>query len=132
MDVYLTPDARRSLEALTLLGGGRGYLMGHRRGPRFIVEALVPAAGRRPLSGNDVRALDRVFGGPVLGFFAAGSGRSAAKKEALRPFGCGRIFLEARRGGGTGLSLEAFSVEFRGGFILAPLPVAPSRTRRRS
>jgi hypothetical protein len=130
MDAYLTVEARRSLEALALLGGARGYLVGHRRGPRFVVEALVPAAGGRPFSGADLRALDRVFGSTAIGFFAAGPGRSAAKKEALRPFGCGKLFLEARLEGRKGLVLKAFSVEYDGEFALSPVPIASPGGRK--
>ncbi|HEX2695303.1 MAG TPA: hypothetical protein VHP61_06085 [Acidobacteriota bacterium] len=130
MDAYLTIEARRSLEALALLGGARGYLVGHRRGPRFVVEALVPAAGGRPFSGADLRALDRVFGGTAIGFFAAGPGRSAAKKEALRPFGCGKLFLEARLEGRKALVLKAFSVEYAGEFALSPVPIAAPGGRK--
>lgn len=124
MDAYLTAEARRALEALALLGGARGYLVGHRRGPRFIVESLVPAAGGRSFSGADVRALDALFGGAVIGFFAVGPGRSDAKKGLLRPFGCGRLFLEARRSARNGLALKAFFVDYDGAFGLSPIPVA--------
>ncbi len=119
------------LEALALLGGARGYLVGHRRGPRFVVETLVPAAGGRPFSGVDIRALDRVFGGTAIGFFAAGPGRSAVKKEVLRPFGCGKLLLAARLNARKDLVLEAFTVEFDGGFALSAVPIAPSRAGSR-
>ncbi len=62
MDAYLTSEARRLLEAFALLGGGRGYLIGHRRGPRFFVESLVPMAGGRSFSGADLGHLERVLG----------------------------------------------------------------------
>jgi hypothetical protein len=124
MDAYLTVEARRSLEAFALLGGARGYLIGHRRGPRFVVEALVPAAGGRPFSGADLRTLDRVLGATVIGFFAVGPGRPAANKDALRPFGCGKLFLEARLEARKALVLKAFSVEYDGDFVLSPVPIA--------
>jgi len=132
MDAYLTPDARRSLEALARLGGARGYLVGHRRGPRFVIETIVPAAAGRAFSGADLRTLDHIFDGAALGFFAAGPGRSSAKKQALRPFGCGKLFLEARLDAVQGLALKAFSVEFEGRFALASIAIAPSRRRRES
>jgi hypothetical protein len=130
MDAYLTPDARRFLEALARLGGARGYLVGHRRGPRFVIETIVPAAAGRAFSGADLRTLDRIFDGAALGFFAAGPGRFAARKEALRPFGCGKLFLGARLDAQRGLVLEAYSVEFDGRFVLASMAIAPSRERR--
>jgi len=129
MDAYLTVEARRSLEALALLGGARGYLVGHRRGPRFVVEAFIPAAGSRRLSGADLRVLDRVFGSPAIGFFAAGPGRTAVRREVLRPFGCGKLFLEARLDARKGLVLKAFSVEYDGGFALFPVPIASPEGR---
>jgi hypothetical protein len=132
MDVYLTEEAQRSVEALALLGGARGYLIGHRRGPRFFVESLVPAAGGRPFSGADLRALERVLGATAIGFFAVGPGWAAAKKETLRPFGCGKLFLEARPRQGQSLELRAFAVEFDGKFGHEPVPLAPAPDRKRS
>jgi hypothetical protein len=132
MDAYLTSEARRSLEALALLGGARGYLIGHRRGPRFFVESLVPAAGSRSFSGTDLRALERVLGAAVIGFFAVGPGRAAAKKETLRPFGCGKLFLEALPRRGQSLELRAFAVEFDGKFGHEPVPLAPAPERKSS
>jgi len=87
MDAYLTVEARRSLEALALLGGARGYLVGHRRGPRFVVEAFIPAAGSRRLSGADLRVLDRVFGGPAIPAFLK---ISVFQKSATQPACTGR------------------------------------------
>jgi hypothetical protein len=132
MDAYLTSDARRSLEALALLGGARGYIIGHRRGPRFVVESLVPAAGGRTFSGADLRALERVLGAAAIGFFAVGPGRAAAKTETLRPFGCGKLFLEARPRLGRSLELRAFAVEFDGKFRHMPVPLAPAPGGKRS
>ena len=130
MDAYLTEEARRFVEALGLLGGGRGYLIGHRRGPRFFVESLVPTAASRPFSGADLRSLERVLGAAAIGFFAVGPGRAAAKKETLRPFGCGKLFLEARRS--RSLELRAFAVEFDGKFAHEPIPLASAPDRKKS
>lgn len=131
MDFLLTGDARRMLEALAHLGGGRGYLLGHRRGPRIIVEALVPAASGRPLSGGGLRALEKVFGRAPVGFFAVGRGLVAAAAEIRRPFGYGKLHLEARSRGGKILGVRASVVEFDGAFRHAPVPPA-SRPARRS
>lgn len=130
VDYLLTGDARRTLEALVLLGGARGYLLGHRRGARIIVEALVPAAPGRPLSGNGLRALEKVFGRPPVGFFSAGRGLAAAASETRRPFGYGKLHLEARSRGGRSPEVRAFIVEFDGAFRHVPVPPAPEPARR--
>jgi hypothetical protein len=130
MDAYLTTEAWRSLEALALLGGARGYLVGHRRGPRFFVEALVPAASGRPFSGADLRALNRVFGGGTIGFFAVGAGRAAAKQQTLAPFACGKVFIAARYRRGKPLDLQAFVVGYDGKFVPEPIPVAGDSERK--
>ena len=130
VDYLLTGEARRMLEALALLGGGRGYLLGHRRGPRIIVEALVPAAPDRPLSGDGLRALEKVFGRPPVGFYAAGRGLAAAAAETRRPFGYGKLHLEARARGGNVLEVRAFVVEFDGAFRHVSVPPAPEPARR--
>jgi hypothetical protein len=132
MDAYLTVEVRRSLEAVGLLGGAQGYLIGHRRGPRFFVESLVPTAGGRSFSGRDLRALERVLGATAIGFFAVGPGRAAAKKDTLRPFGCGKLFLEAGPRRGRSLHLRAFVVEFDGKFGHEPVPLAPAPERKGS
>jgi hypothetical protein len=132
MDAYLTEEARRSLEALALLGGTRGYIIGHRRGPRFFVESFAPSAGSRAFSGEDLRHLEHVLGAGVIGFFAVGPGRAAAKKETLQPFGCGKLFLEARPRRGQSFELRAFAVEFDGKFRHEPVPLAPVPERNGS
>jgi hypothetical protein len=133
MDVYLTQEADRALEALALLATTpvRGYIIGHRRGPRFYVETVVPAPGVTTLSCDDVLALDRIFGGRTIGFFVLGR---AVRSESIRtkPFACGRILLEVESGPGPGTRVKAFAVDYDRRFVLSPVPVKRSRERRKA
>lgn len=127
MDVFLTDDAERSLKALSLLSesGQCGYLIGHRRGPRVHVEAIIPAGKGHTFSASKFHLLDDIYDGRTVGFFFFGGGRQA-ERRILQPFAYGKIVLEARPGGLGTPALKAFSVEYDGRFALSPVPLASS------
>jgi len=132
MDVFLTDDAERFLKALSLLSesGQCGYLIGHRRGPRVYVEAIVPAGRGHAFGVEQFHLLDDVYDGRTVGFFFFGGGRRA-ESRVLQPFAYGKIVLEVRPGGRRAPALKAFSVEYDGGFTLSPVPLASSPKRRK-
>ena len=132
MDVFLTDDAERFLKALSLLSepGQCGYLIGHRRGPRVYVEAVIPAGRGHAFGVEQFHLLDDVYDGRTVGFFFFGGGRRA-ESRVLQPFAYGKIVLEVRPGGRRAPALKAFSVEYDGGFTLSPVPLASSPKRRK-
>jgi len=132
VDVFLTDDAERSLKALSLLSGSGqcGYLIGHRRGPRVYVEAIIPAGKGHAFSVEQFRLLDTIYDGRTVGFFFFGGERSA-KKRILQPFAYGKIVLKVRPGGRRKPALKTFSVEHNGRFTLSPIPLASSPKERK-
>lgn len=126
MDAYLTPDARRNLEAAMLAAGkpgAAGFLTGHVRGGRFIVEGFVPAAGVEAAADPDIYfKLDRLQPGRIIGFFLP-SASPASRRLFLRPHACGRLILTPMRAGVRGTSWQGFSVEFDGRFSLNSCPI---------
>jgi hypothetical protein len=133
MDVFLTADAFRSLGAAAVLARTpvRGYLIGHRRGPRYYAEAVIPAPGIRAFSYTDIQSLDRIYDGRTIGLFMIGRSASA-ERPRLEPYACGRILIEAKRGAGPGIRIKAFVVEYNRRFVLKPVPVTRSRERRKT
>jgi hypothetical protein len=133
VDVFLTDDAERSLKALSLLSesGQCGYLIGHRRGPRVYVEAIIPAGKGHSFPIEQFHLLDDVYDGRTVGFFFFGGGRRA-ERRILQPFAYGKIVLEARPGGRRAPALKAFSVEYDGRFTLSPVPLASSPEGRKT
>ncbi len=127
MDVFISREASVDLDALKIMRpepSAWGLLIGHRRGPRFFVERIFPAAAGAvlpPPGGLD--ELDRLFGRKVVGFFAVRPG-AALKKSLLGPYFYGRVLLDVHfsRGGPV---LRAFVVEFDRTFFLAPVPLEP-------
>ena len=125
MDAYLTAEAGLILKAAGRLSDSPqcGFLIGHRRGPRHFVESVVPAGSDCPFSCDQVRILDRLFEGPVAGFFIIGGGRKL-RDRLLEPQACGKLLLVA--GPGRDAALKAYIVEFDGRFRLSPIPlIAP-------
>jgi hypothetical protein len=134
MDIFLTADAVRTLQAVRRLEpakGCRGFLLGHRRGDRVYVEnALVsPSAGWPSLKA--FYELDADLGGKIIGFFVFGS-TAAARKALLQPFGMGKVLVEYVAGEG-----RKHKVNFRGNLIdysdrfeFHPLPVIAERPDR--
>ena len=128
MDVLITPEARREIEALKAIRPAPstwGILIGHKRGFRFIVEKVFPAGGGRALPDERLVAeLDRVWPGRVIGLFAVRPG-TAVRKAVLGPLFYGKLVLnlglDARK-----LSMRPFLVDFDRKFFMAPVGIAPA------
>jgi hypothetical protein len=126
VDVLITPEARKEIEALMALRpkpGTWGVLIGHRRGPRYILEKIVAAGspGTVPEAAT-LERLDAVWPGRTIGLVAVRPG-AAFKKAVLGPAWYGKVLLET--GGPAGAPpLQASVVEFERRFYLVPLPTA--------
>jgi len=125
MDAYLTAEAFQSLSALAQLSKNpkaAGYLLGHKRGYRFVVEKIVSAANAaRPTPESDHR-LDRLFKGKVIGFFTFSEDKKL-REAILKPYACGKILLGVRRVKNRGLSFRAFRIDYEGRFYMVPIEV---------
>lgn len=123
--MFITPEAGREIEALGTLRprpSAWGVLIGHKRGPRFIVEKVFPAGSGRVLPNERLLAeLDCVWPGRVIGLFAVRPG-TAFRKAVLGPGWYGKLVLN------LGLSawkrsIRPFTVEFERKFFLARIPL---------
>jgi len=127
MDVLLTSEARREIEALAALrpkAGAWGAVIGRRRGPRFIVEKITLAGspGTVP-DGRALAGLDGVWPGRIIGLSVVKPG-TAFRKAVLGPAWFGKLVL--RWSGGFGApALQAAVVGFERKFSLEPVPFAP-------
>ena len=124
--MFITPEARREIEALRIARPAAstwGFLIGHKRGFRFIVEKVFTAGSGRALPDERVLAgLDRIWPGGVIGLFAVRL-NAAFKKAVLGPAWYGKLVLDlgssARK-----QSVRPFVVEFEQRFFLAPVTLA--------
>jgi len=102
-----------------------GFLLGHRRGPVFFVERLLPFGAVFALTEDEARGIGRIWGGAILGVFTLRPG-PARRRRVLRPAFCGTLYGEAagrmRRGG---IRLRIFLVDYDRSFVLKPLTVKP-------
>jgi hypothetical protein len=128
VDVFITPEARRELEALRIVRPDPstwGLLVGHKRGFRFIVEKVFPAGSGRALPSERLLAgLDRIWPGGVIGLFAIRL-NAPVKKAVLGPMFYGRLVLDL---GSTARkpSIRPSIVDFERRFFLAPVMLAPA------
>jgi len=128
VDAFITPEARREIEALTVFRpkpGAWGVLVGHRRGPRFVVEKAFPAGDGRAVPDERLLAgLDAVWPGRTIGLFAFRP--TAAFLKAVRgPAWYGKLLL--RLSGPVRLpAIRPSVVEFERGFVLDPIGLAPA------
>jgi hypothetical protein len=126
VDVFITPEARREIEALRVVrpaDSAWGILIGHKRGFRFIVETVFPAGSGRALPSERLLAgLDGIWPGGVIGLFAVRPG-AAFKKAILGPAWYGKLVLDL---GSTARkpSIQPSIVEFKRRFFLAPVALA--------
>lgn len=128
MDVFITPEARREIEALRVVRPGPsawGVLIGHKRGFRFIVEKVFPARSGRALPDERVLAgLDGIWPGGVIGLFVVRPG-AAFKKAVLGPLWYGKLVVHLSRSSGMA-AVRPFMVEFGRKFSLVRIPIAPA------
>jgi hypothetical protein len=128
VDVLLTPEARREVEALRAFRprpGTWGVLVGHRRGSRFIVEKVLAACDPGTVPGEELlERLDTVWPGRTVGLVAVRPG-AAFKKAARGPAWYGKLVLEVAGTARTPV-LRPFVVEFERRFFLDPIPLAPA------
>jgi hypothetical protein len=128
VDVFITPEARREIEALRVVRPAAstwGFLIGHKRGFRFIVENVFPVGSGRALPSERLLAgLDRIWPGGVIGLFAVRPG-AAFKKAILGPAWYGKLVLDL---GSTARkpSIRPSIVDFERRFFLAPVMLAPA------
>lgn len=124
MDVDLTENARLFLHAEAAAKRPRsGVLLGHVRGPRWVVEAVYPCPKTEGWNETGFWNLQRIFAGRVIGFYS--SRRPAENPSRLfRPFACGKLFLAVAAGRGGAIALRAWAIEFDGRFRLSPLRLA--------
>jgi hypothetical protein len=123
MDAYLTRGAMQTLRSLALVSGAgaEGFLLGHRCGPRRLVEDVLPTRpGFFPSLESFIES-DRLLGGRVVGFFSF-KPAPARLKKILAPFAVGKIFLDASSLASKRGAPRAFLVDFDRAFRLRPLP----------
>lgn len=126
MDVFFTPEAQREVEALRVVrptASSWGFLVGHKRGFRFIVEKVFPAGSGRTLPDERLLAgLDGIWPGRVIGLFAVRPG-TAFKKAVLGPLWYGKLVIHLSLSAGTA-TVRPSVVEFKRTFFLSPVPLA--------
>ncbi len=129
MDALITAEAAADLEILNRLRPAPrawGFLVGHRRGPRILVERLFPAgAGVGLPSPVELDAIDRGLGRRIVGLFAVRPS-AAFRKAAAGPYFYGRLVLDVRPSRKAPV-LRAFVVEFDGRFLLVPVALGHDR-----
>jgi hypothetical protein len=122
MDVYLTRAAMASFRALSFLAESDldGYLLGHRRGARRIIEYILPTRKGFFPTLEAFAASDRVLRGAVIGFFSFRPKKERLAK-ILAPFAFGRVLVDVSRLKDGRGGPRAFVVEFDRTFRLRPV-----------
>jgi len=128
MDVLITPEAKREMEALRAFKpkpGTWGVVVGHMRGRRFIVEKVVPAGRPGTLPDEGLLAgLDAVWPGRTIGLVAVRPG-AAFRKAVCGPAWYGKLVLELA-GPAAAPVIRPSVVEFERRFFLVPIELAPA------
>jgi len=128
MDVLITPEAGQEIEALKAFRprpGAWGAIVGHRRGPRFIIEKFTLAGSPGTVPDDRLLAgLEKIWPGRVVGIVAVRPG-AAFRKALLGPAWYGKLVLRWA-GSVKAPVLSPSVVEFGRKFFLAPIPFAPA------
>ncbi|MCJ7484895.1 MAG: hypothetical protein MUQ25_01835 [Candidatus Aminicenantes bacterium] len=125
VDVLITPEAQREIEALRAVRPASsiwGILIGHKRGFRFFVEKVFPVAGAASApSEREIASIDSVWSGRTIGLFAVRPS-PAFRKALLGPMLYGKLFLRLETPAGKG-SARPFVIEFERRFFFAKIPL---------
>lgn len=126
MDVLIVPEARREIAALRAFRPGPGSwaaLVGHRRGPRFVVEKVVTAGnGGAPPDARLLGELDGIWPGGIVGLAVVRPGRPL-ERAILAPAWYGKLVLRLS-GSRKSPGLRAGVVAFKRKFFIDALPLA--------
>lgn len=128
------PEARTALlsaAAVAKRGAPAGFLTGHVRGGRFIVEGFIPADAALLADPDVFFKLDALQPGRIIGFLVP-SPAAAARKPLLRPHAVGRLVLSVRRNASArGLPFAGWAVDFDGRFFFSPAPIVEAEKEPR-
>ena len=122
MDAYLSQEAYRSFEALSLIGPHRnpdGLLIGHKRGHRFFVERVFPALKNFSPFPQNYFHLDYLFKENLIGFFSFKPELQRIKK-VLAPFAYGKLFFKIHLQKKE-MSIKSFIIDYEEEFFLSPI-----------
>jgi hypothetical protein len=123
MDVYFSLDAYNHLKTHALVVNPSttdGLIIGHRRGPAFFVESILPTSKGFFPSEEKYHSLRDLFHDKLIGFFTFFPDEKKAKK-ILAPFACGKLYLELSTDKSKRLRIKPFLIEYEERFLLSPL-----------
>ncbi|MFW6136830.1 MAG: hypothetical protein ACOC5U_02025 [Candidatus Aminicenantaceae bacterium] len=118
MDVLITKRARHQIEGL-LLGKTEcsGLILGHQRGPRYVIEAIFPYPGVLSFSRNKHLRLIRHFGPDLIGYFAGGT---RPPERILSPLAAGMLFSSLNK---DKSGIRFYQIEYNGQFTFQKLEI---------
>ena len=123
MDAYLSREAYHFLLGLNLTSSkpnADGLLIGHKRGHRFFVEKIFATQKGFYSSLKNYFALDKHFGGKLIGFFAYGADAKRIKKILL-PFAFGQLFLNIHPTKKKKMTIKSYIIDYKRDFFLSPV-----------
>jgi len=123
MDAYLSEETYQSLTALILISSrssSDGFLIGHKRGHRFLVEKIFLSTPGFFPSLKKYHELDQFFNGKLLGFFSFNPDEKKTKK-ILAPFAFGKLFLEISSNQQKKMTIKSYVIDYENEFFLLPV-----------
>lgn len=133
MDVYLSEEALLFLKALSLASSrpeADGFLIGHKRGQRFIVEKVLSSENGFFSSLKNFHRLNELFEGRLIGFFSFKATEKKVKK-ILAAFAYGKLFLDIYLNKRQQMTIRYYTVNFKNSFFLSLLPIPSSKDRNK-
>ena len=131
MDAFLSDKALRAISATeqVLLGlPSKGFLIGHKRGPSYIVEEILPCSETMEFSPNVFSS-----GGPledeIIGFILFNH-KSENEPSLLSPWAFGKLLIEVGPSKKKPLSLDAFVIVYDKRFSLKKIKTETYNTRK--
>ena len=132
MDVYLSSEAYEYLQAQSLTAtpqNADGLIFGHKRGPSFFVEKILPSIKGFFPSLEIYFALNNLFNDKLLGFYSFHTEKNKTRK-ILAPFAFGKLYLDIQMTESKVMKVKPFLIEYDKNFFLAPLQLKPPQPKK--
>lgn len=133
MDVYFTRDFLEYLKALILFSWPEnpdGYLLGHKRGPSYIVEKGIPSQEGFFSSEKNFIQTASYFGEKLLGFYSFRM-NSLKKNKIFTPAATGLVLVQISHNKEK-INIQSHIIDFDRDFFLYPISSIQSGTEEKN
>jgi hypothetical protein len=132
MDAFISAKAMKTISATARIlhnSTSSGYLTGHKRGPRYIVEDVLMFSEKTGFSVENFNSVNNTLDDEVIGFVMFNP-KNKQEDAPLFPWSYRKLYVEVRKEKKKSLSFQAFVIEHEKAFSLTKVKTEISSIKR--